>query len=216
MCSLFGLIDFKECLSTHTKNKILNTLARECQVRGTDATGIAYNFNDRLRIYKRPLPARKMKIHIPHGVNVVMGHTRMTTQGDEKHNYNNHPFPGRAGDMDFALAHNGVLYNDKELRKALNLPDTHIETDSYAAVQLIERSSELSFDSLRNMSEKVQGSFCFSILDKMGKLYIVKGGRLPMFYAFYNYICRDRKQGVHTYFYRLWNIITYRCQESYY
>ena len=73
MCSLFGLIDFKECLSTHTKNKILNTLARECQVRGTDATGIAYNFNDRLRIYKRPLPARKMKIHIPHGVNVVMG-----------------------------------------------------------------------------------------------------------------------------------------------
>ena len=39
MCSLFGLIDFKECLSTHTKNKILNTLARECQVRGTDATG---------------------------------------------------------------------------------------------------------------------------------------------------------------------------------
>ena len=75
MCSLFGLIDFKECLSTHTKNKILNTLARECQVRGTDATGIAYNFNDRLRIYKRPLPARKMKIHIPHSVNVVMGHT---------------------------------------------------------------------------------------------------------------------------------------------
>ena len=51
MCSLFGLIDFKECLSTHTKNKILNILARECQVRGTDATGIAYNFNDRLRIY---------------------------------------------------------------------------------------------------------------------------------------------------------------------
>ena len=42
MCSLFGLIDFKGCLSTHTKNKILNTLARECQVRGTDATGIAY------------------------------------------------------------------------------------------------------------------------------------------------------------------------------
>ena len=70
MCSLFGLIDFTECLSTHTKNKILNTLARECQVRGTDATGIAYYFNDRLRIYKRPLPARKMKIHIPNGVNV--------------------------------------------------------------------------------------------------------------------------------------------------
>ena len=31
MCSLFGLIDFKGVLNTHTKNKILNTLARECQ-----------------------------------------------------------------------------------------------------------------------------------------------------------------------------------------
>ena len=55
---------FKECLSTHTKNKILNTLARECQVCGTDATGIAHNFNDRLRIYKRLLPARRMKIFL--------------------------------------------------------------------------------------------------------------------------------------------------------
>ena len=77
MCSLFGLIDFKETLSTHTKNKILNTLARECQVRGTDATGIAYNFNGRMRIYKRPLPARKVKIHLPHDVNVIMGHKAM-------------------------------------------------------------------------------------------------------------------------------------------
>ena len=39
-------------------------LARECQMRGTDATGIAYNFNDRWRIYKRPLPARKVKIFL--------------------------------------------------------------------------------------------------------------------------------------------------------
>ena len=60
MCSLFGLIDFKECLSTHTKNKNFEYAGSECQVRGTDATGIAYSFNDRLRIYKRPrCPLRK-------------------------------------------------------------------------------------------------------------------------------------------------------------
>ena len=121
MCSLFGLIDFKECLSTHTKNKILNTLARECQVRGTDATGIAYNFNDRMRIYKRPLPARKMKIHIPHGVNVVMGHTRMTTQGNAQFNQNNHPFLGHVDGNSFALAHNGVLWNEPSTSTACKL-----------------------------------------------------------------------------------------------
>ena len=105
MCSLFGLIDFKECLSTHTKNKILNTLARECQVRGTDATGIAYNFNDRLRIYKR-----------------------MTTQGNAQFNQNNHPFLGHADGSSFALAHNGVLWNDKDLRMDENLPQTSVES----------------------------------------------------------------------------------------
>ena len=131
MCSLFGIIDFKGVLSTHTKNKILNTLARECQVRGTDATGIAYNFNDRLRIYKRPIPARKMRIHIPHGVNVVMGHTRMTTQGNAQFNQNNHPFSGHIDGNSFALAHNGVLWNDKELRVTENLAQTSVETDSY-------------------------------------------------------------------------------------
>ncbi len=136
MCSLFGLIDFKECFSTHTKNKILNMLARECQVRGTDATGIAYNFNDRLRIYKRPIPARKMKIHIPNSVNVIMGHTRMTTQGNAQFNQNNHPFLGHVDGSSFALAHNGVLWNDKELRIEESLPLTSVETDSYIAVQL--------------------------------------------------------------------------------
>ena len=56
MCSLFGLIDFDKRLTAKQKNRILNTLARECEVRGTDATGIAYNFGGRMRIYKRPLP----------------------------------------------------------------------------------------------------------------------------------------------------------------
>lgn len=59
----------------------------------------------------------------------------------------------------FALAHNGVLYNDKALRRSLHLPGTKIETDSYAAVQLIERQKALSFSSLRSMAESVEGSF---------------------------------------------------------
>ena len=53
MCSLFGLIDYNKRLTIKQKNRILNTLARECEVRGTDATGIAYNFAGRIDVYKR-------------------------------------------------------------------------------------------------------------------------------------------------------------------
>ena len=104
-----------------------------------------------------------------------MGHTRMTTQGSEKRNFNNHPFYARAGGQAFALAHNGVLTNDIALRKQHKLPRTNIETDSFAAVQLLEQCKDISFDSLRSMAEQVEGTFSFTVLDGRDDLYFVKG-----------------------------------------
>ena len=183
MCSLFGMIDYNRKLTTRQKNKILNTLAKECEVRGTDATGIAYNFAGRMRIYKRPLPAHKMRLHIPNGVNVVMGHTRMTTQGSEKRNQNNHPFAGKVDGKTFALAHNGVLWNDKTLKLTETLPETSVETDSYVALQLIEKQKALDFDSLQAMAEKVEGSFVFTVLDSEDSIWFVVGDNpLCLFY----------------------------------
>ena len=175
MCSLFGMIDYQNKLTTREKNRILNTLARECEVRGTDATGIAYHFGGRLRIFKRPLPACKLRLRVPSNVNVIMGHTRMTTQGNEKFNQNNHPFPGSIGGKTFALAHNGILWNDKILRQQENLPQTSVETDSYIAVQLLEQQNALDFASLKTMAETVEGSFVFTVLDSEDAIWFVVG-----------------------------------------
>ena len=175
MCSVFGLIDHKQVLTTKDKNRILNTLARECEVRGTDATGIAYHFGGRLRIFKRPLPAHRLWLRVPNGVNVIMGHTRMTTQGNEKFNQNNHPFAGSVGGKTFALAHNGILWNDKLLRQTEHLPQTSVETDSYVAVQLLEQHKALDFASLKAMAETVEGSFVFTVLDSEDAIWFVVG-----------------------------------------
>lgn len=175
MCSLFGIIDHQNKITTREKNRILNTLARECEVRGTDATGIAYHFGGRLRIFKRPLPARKLRLRVPNNVNVIMGHTRMTTQGNEKFNQNNHPFPGSINGKTFALAHNGILWNDKILRQQENLPQTSVETDSYVAVQLLEQQNALDFASLKAMAEQVEGSFVFTVLDSEDAIWFVVG-----------------------------------------
>lgn len=175
MCCLFGMIDYGQSFSGKQKTKMLSVLARACEARGTDATGIAYHYNNRLRIYKRPLPARRMRFRIPSDVPVIMGHTRLTTQGSAKKNYNNHPWLGCVGDGNFALAHNGVLYNDGLLRKSLQLPKTRIKTDSYVAVQLLEQQKALTFSSLQYMAETVEGSFCFSVLDGKNQLWLVKG-----------------------------------------
>ncbi len=175
MCCLFGLIDYRHHLTGRKKSRIISVLASACEIRGTDATGIAYNVGGTQRIYKRPVPAHCMHIRIPESAQVMMGHTRMTTQGSAKRNYNNHPFPGSAGKDVFALAHNGVLHNDEILRREFRLPRTKIQTDSYIAVQLIEQQNALNFESLRHMAENVEGSFTFTVLDRKDRLYIVKG-----------------------------------------
>ena len=179
MCSLFGWLDYQGIVPYKIKRKLTQALANAAEERGTDAAGISYVHGNNVVIFKRPKPAHKLHFSIPEGTSAVMGHTRMTTQGNEKFNYNNHPFPGVAGDTAFAFAHNGVLWNDKELRKDKLIPDTHIETDSYAACQLIESQEELSFDSLKYMAETVEGNFTFTVLDDNNSLYIIKGSN-PM------------------------------------
>lgn len=175
MCCLFGIHDYGHSLTRKQRSTILSVLSVACEERGTDATGIAYNAADKLCIYKRPLPARFMWFRVPEKSNVIMGHTRMTTQGTEYRNHNNHPFLGQVGTEAFALAHNGVLQNDLQLRKDMQLPTTKIETDSYVAVQLLERAGELSFASLQSMAEQLAGSFTFTVLSDKDELYFVKG-----------------------------------------
>lgn len=180
MCCLFGFYDYGEILPRKYRSRLLSALSIASEERGTDATGIAYNYNGKQIIYKRPIPAHLMWYRVPVEAAVVMGHTRFATQGSEKRNENNHPFQGKIHDgrgntTQFALAHNGVLYNDNTLRRELKLPATKIETDSYVTVQLLERFGKLDFDGLRFMSEKLEGSFTITALSDRDELYFAKG-----------------------------------------
>lgn len=172
MCGLFGFSSYD---STPKKlTELTNILACNAAARGTDATGIAYINNDKITIKKEPKAAYSLKFEHP-SISVLIGHTRHATQGSEKENYNNHPFSGCCKNVTFALAHNGVIHNDTELRYKLRLPSTHIKTDSYIATQIIEQKRKLNFNSLKYMAEKVEGSFSFSIIDSHKNLYLVKG-----------------------------------------
>jgi len=184
MCCLFGFIDYAGALSVTQKSRLIRELSIASEARGTDATGIAYNTSRGLQIYKRPLAAYRLHLRIPAEAHVVMGHTRMTTQGSAKKNFNNHPFLGHVKGESFALAHNGVVWNDLELRHAKHLPRTKVQTDSYIAVQLIERQNALNLSSLKCMAEQVEGSFSFSVLSERDDLYLIKGDN-PLTIAYF-------------------------------
>ena len=184
MCCLYGFIDYGHKLTRKQRLRLLSTLSTAAEVRGSDATGISYNFGGRQVIYKRPLPAHMMWYRLPASVTTVMGHTRMATQGSELVNINNHPFPGVAGQTHFSLAHNGVLTNDKTLRKKYKLPSTKIETDSYVAAQLLSQCGQVDFDSLRFMAEELEGTFTITVLTDRDELYFVKGNNPLTIYHF--------------------------------
>ena len=183
MCCLFGIYDYRGSLTAAQKRRLISALATASEARGTDTTGIAYSSDGHLTVYKRPCPAHLMRFRLPENTRCAMGHTRMTTQGDEKQNCNNHPFVGTAG-MPFALARNGIIYNDKELRQERKLPDTNIETDSYIAVQLLEQQGKLNFSAIRTAAETLEGTLTLTILDRRDNLYIVKGNNPLVLYHF--------------------------------
>lgn len=172
MCGLFGFSCYGEPVKNLTV--LTNSLAEHSAVRGKDATGIAFCHKG-IQIQKEAKSAYAMNIKHPDNIRVLIGHTRHTTHGDCRRNYNNHPFSGKIGKFRFALTHNGVLWNVATLRQMHKLPQTKIETDSYIAVQLIEQQNQLSMDSIRSMAETVQGSFSFSILDDRNSIYLVRG-----------------------------------------
>ena len=184
MCCLFGLYDYGKSLSAKQKSRIISALAVAAEARGTDAAGIAYLSGSHLSIYKRPLPAHRLRFRIPAATDVVMGHTRMTTQGSEHRNYNNHPFYGQTGSTGFALAHNGVLRNDRSLQVQKKLPVSKIETDSYVIVQLLEQAGKLDLQTLKAISELLRGSFTYTVLDSHAQLFIVRGNNPFCLYHF--------------------------------
>ena len=184
MCAVFGFLDYKGKVSNAILKKLIHYLSVAAEVRGTDATGIAYVRDGSIVTYKKPKPAHKVKLFFPRDTRAVIGHTRFTTQGSEKRNCNNHPFEGHCGKEAFALAHNGVLYNDRELRREQHLPPTPIETDSYIAVQLLEQGQNLDAENIKRMAELMEGSFVFTALRNDNTLFLVKGNNPLTLYHF--------------------------------
>lgn len=174
MCGLFGFYNYNGSDINKLSN-LTNILATNSTVRGTDASGIAYNDNNKLIIHKEAKSAKIVDFKHSNDTVCVTGHTRHATQGNKKKNFNNHPFGGKCGNLQFALSHNGVLTNDITLKIKYNLPKTKIATDSYVAVQLLEKRDILDFDSIRFMAENVNGSFAFSILDSENSLWLIRG-----------------------------------------
>ena len=88
MCAIFGFVNYRRSLSRSEMKELINRLSVESEVRGKDATGIAYVKHGELKVFKRAKPAHKVRLYVPEDTVILTGHTRMTTQGDARYIYN--------------------------------------------------------------------------------------------------------------------------------
>ena len=176
MCGLFGVVNYGGH-SVEAVENMVYLLGTSSEIRGTDASGISYynTTKEHLSIVRAPIKFSNMDVRkYNFGLSpVIMGHTRFTTQGLASKNENNHPFPSKFGK--FTMAHNGVLSNDDILKFEHKL-DYTVDTDSYVVVSMLDtlHNGVVNFDTLKDVVEKVGGTFNFTFLDNKNNLWIVR------------------------------------------
>lgn len=167
MCAIAGYITTKK----HSKTAInifLNILEAS-ETRGIDASGISFVADNKIIYQKAPKRAGKMKNEykktlLKYNPNIVIGHTRQKTQGNENNNNNNHPI---LTDTGLSMVHNGIISNDDDIFEKYKL-ERKAEVDSEAIIKLIEyfhiyKNKKLD-ESITEASGKLSGSMACALL----------------------------------------------------
>ena len=181
MCGIFGIITSKiDASSINQIHDITNDLFKISESRGKDASGIAIKFNDKISILKGPIKSSELiktqqfqkfwnsailnnnsqKQNTPL---VILGHSRMVTNGTPENNCDNQPLIKKT----IVGVFNGIITNEKELwEKNPDLPQ-QTTTDTEILFGLIGKyfSETKDFkDSVNRVFSEIEGAASFGVL----------------------------------------------------
>jgi glucosamine 6-phosphate synthetase-like amidotransferase/phosphosugar isomerase protein len=196
MCGILG-IGFQNG-TTFTNSEmarfLLRELFNETEIRGYDATGVAFVNRREINVLKAPIAVQKfvatreftvanrelLTLSGKDSTISVIGHCRAKTKGTPKNNNNNHPIV--AGSV--VGVHNGIIDNDDELfdrfKGYYKSFSRKGEVDSEIIFRLIDYfvniQSASTSEAIRRMAAFVKGSYVCAMVDKRNPflLYIFR------------------------------------------
>ena len=191
MCGIFAYIAAPQSnLSSNEMRALTDRLFLLSESRGKEASGIVIVEKNIARIYKHPLKASEL-IQTPAYKNlfkqtrpdIIIGHTRLATNGQQSDNRNNQPVSYRG----LIAVHNGIIVNDKQLWATLGhlRPTSQIDTQVFCAMVYSFLNKGYSHDvAIKNALKKIKGSASIIMLSSnspdlfattnTGSLFMVK------------------------------------------
>jgi len=161
MCGIFGII-----ATSPVPPGDLGVLARHAEQRGRDSSGLLYRAHGRYEIHRADfrLP-RLLKEVSPYASHVVMGHSRLITNGLS----DNQPVIYE----DVAVLHNGIIVNHEAVWERLGRPrKLEIDTEVIAAIAFDHVENGYALEDLpARVFDLCRGvAACAVALPKLGKL----------------------------------------------
>lgn len=147
--------------------KILIEGLKKLEYRGYDSSGIAVCLDARIETFKKKGFIRDLERELAEKTlfsNTGIGHTRWATHG-EPSDENSHPHVDCSGK--FAVVHNGIIENYKELKEELHSRGHRFssKTDTEVIVHLIEENYEGDLlDAVLKTVKKLKGSFAIAAM----------------------------------------------------
>jgi glucosamine--fructose-6-phosphate aminotransferase (isomerizing) len=172
MCGIFGFV----ARSNRSAATVLAGL-QYLEYRGYDSWGIAVGRDGEVLAQKKVGQIAKARTSLPDAP-AALGHTRWATHGGVTQ-ANAHPHLDCSGR--FALIHNGIVENYRELGASLRPGHTfRSQTDSEVLAHMLEEQLELEPDLLRALVQvfrRVQGLSAVAVLDaESGQVAVAKNG----------------------------------------
>lgn len=156
--------------------KISNTMFKFSESRGKEASGLAIRFKESIYILKEPISSSRLvktsqykklfdfilrtegydgnRLHAPF---LILGHSRLQTNGSSEINTNNQPVvkDGSVG------IHNGIIVNDDNLWKSFPTLKKKYDVDTevfLSLLQMFRAQGKSTVESVRLVFEQIEGS----------------------------------------------------------